>query len=414
MHALKFALILLLLLPTAGVAQKAKMRNGVLAYRDKDFAAAVKDLKAAIDEANSGGNFRDKHYAKTYSYMGRSFVNAWSMKQRGQGDNPGKVLDKYPDYPEMAYNAFAKAEQYDSDATFTERNQRFYPAIQSILNSEALSAFQNQQYDKAEKLSGYSVNMYKEMNATMGAYLAFMIQGLVQKQKDNNPAAIESFEQSRKTYQQVRNQLKKQTGGQEARNMRTVYENLVVLYMDKKDYEKALEVAREGQKLFPDYESLKELELSVYTKEESLYEEGLQQFKKELEENPENSRVRVSYARMLAKQDTMKAIEQYKKAIEHDKDNVTAIFNLGALYNNIARNYSQKANATDKDEEVAKYRKQQKKYAEMAYEKMKRANELEPNSLPTLRSLKNLAVILEKMEEAKKYREQYNQLKKEQ
>ena len=141
-------------------------------------------------------------------------------------------------------------------------------------------------------------------------------------------------------------------------------------------------------------------ELQVYQNNEEMLNEALKKFETAVAENPEDVNVRVSYANLLSKNgDTTAAIKQYKKALEQDTENLVAVYNLGALYNNIAKRYGDQANQTDDGDRVTHLRDRQQENAKKAYKYMKKANKLDPDNPSTLRTLFNIAFLLDKPEE---------------
>jgi len=408
------ALLFLILLPLAGHAQRNMITDGAIAYDDQAFGEALESLTTALENDE---NFKDKHYAKAYSYLAQSFTQIFLKKMQGQDTAKwNAVLRKYPNYATRTYEAYMKAEEYDGNGSYRDMNKRFYPIMIQMLYLEAFDLFQAEKPEEALATVNKAIDVVKKVDSKE-SYNPFMLRGLIyDTQLEKKAKAAMDYEEALSRYDGFLKQMEERMGksGFKDPNMLNVYRNLIFIYSDQgKPIGDITALLKEARKRFPGKEDqISKWELQVYQNNEGMLAEALKKFEAAVAENPEDVSVRVSYANMLSKDgDTPAAIKQYKKALEHEPDNLIAVYNLGALYNNIAKRYGDKANASDDGDLVSQYREQQMDHAEKAYKYMKKANELDPDNPSTLRTLFNIAFLLEKPEkEYMKYKKRADEL----
>lgn len=378
-------------------AQVSKITNGVLSYNDKDFGAAVESFNEALADPSG---LKDKHKAKGYSYLGRSLAMIYYDATYKNGDKA--LLEKYPDLAETAYDAFMQAEKFDDRNRYVDENkQPFYTITAEALYLKGFEHYNNNQPEDALNLLNKAVDLV-EKNDLNTLYAAFMIRGYTFNRLGKKDKAIADFETALEMYQTA---LESGKLPQADPNVAGVYENLIVLYSSHlQDLDKTLNIVEEAKKAFPKNEQIVKLELQVYQDNPEFYEKGLEKFEEAVNNNPNDVTLLINYANMLEQGDTTKAIKYYQRAIELEPNNFIANFNLGALHNNIAKQYYDQANESEDAAEIERLNKLKDEQLNLALKHMKKAHEAKPDNAAALQALMNITSFLGQTEEYQKYK----------
>lgn len=387
----RFLLTLLLLAPLALAAQNAKVTSGVLAFNDGDFAAAIADFKAALGRR---AELNETNLIKALSYLGRSYMMAYQLSNNSDPAKKAKgkaVLDANPNFAQDALAAFREAAQLDPRARYTAEDKRFYPHVAEALYLQAFTKFQAGDNATALQLADASCSVIQE-NGFNNLYSAFMIKGYVLVKMQKKDEAIAALEKCIEVYNASR---QSNPSAAHDANIKGVWENLILLYNDHvRDVNKTLGAIEKAKAMFPNDEQLTRIELQVYQDNPALYEQGLAKFRTALASNPNDVSLLINYANMLERKDTVAAIEHYKKALAIDANHFVANFNLGALYNNLAKRLYDASNATNNMQEADRLMAQSKQNLQEAYNYMKRAYEQKPTNRGVLCALAKITSFL--------------------
>lgn len=147
------------------------------------------------------------------------------------------------------------------------------------------------------------------------------------------------------------------------------------------------------------------LKLDIMMNEPDMTEKALQEFENVLKTNPGDYNKIVAYAGLLEKADIEKAIDMYLKATEVDATKELAWFNLGVLYNNKGLQWITLAVESGDGNTAGDYHSQANAALEKAAEYFKKALDCDPDSLESVKALKNICLRLNKTEEWKLYDE---------
>lgn len=112
------------------------------------------------------------------------------------------------------------------------------------------------------------------------------------------------------------------------------YRILAQLYLTNDQTDKGISLLETATGEYPNDEGLSSLLLNAYN-QSGKTEQAMKRYRREIEENPNNSTYRYNYGSLLLNADRYdEAIEQLKRASELDPDNVKVQYNLGAAYVN--------------------------------------------------------------------------------
>lgn len=382
----------------------SKLRTGFLAYQDKDFGETIALLEEGLTYRSE---LNEKQIAKAAAHLVMSYMTVYSMATR-QNQNK-ELLEKYPNYAKRTYELYQEVKKYDEKDVYKSDllNRYIYLDVEA-LSAEASDLANANELDKALAYTNMAVELHGEIGELYQKqlYQAFMIRGIIYVKKQDKAKATEDLNKTVEWY------MKGHQEGQEApTNIRTVYENLIVLHSeDTADFEKAIEYVKAAKQLFPEHPKWDKFELQLYQRNPNKLEEGLQKFEAALQKNPNDVVILINYATMIDTIDTLKAIELYKRAVKVDPNNFVAHFNLGGAYINQAVHYRELADASNNPEKTKIYDKKQEEVLKMAMPYMRKATELNPNHYQAAKALWRIALFLE-LEEAADLKKKMDSLK---
>jgi len=174
----------------------------------------------------------------------------------------------------------------------------------------------------------------------------------------------------------------------------------------KAEYNKAIDILKEGMNLYPnDSDMLLTLSNSYIGADRT--NEALEPFKKGVEAEPENKYYRYNYGVLLLGIDDFEgAVTQFKKAVEIDSEYENAVYNLGVAYVKWGNYLNKKADAEGKMSEEYKTKYQ----AALPY--LEKAVEMKNADAQTWETLGKVYSILGMQDEATKAFNKADELRK--
>jgi tetratricopeptide (TPR) repeat protein len=205
-----------------------------------------------------------------------------------------------------------------------------------------------------------------------------------------------------------------------------IYVTLADNYRQENDFEKALQVVRDGQEIYPGNLNLLLTETNIYMSSGES-QKALQNLESAIGKDPSNPTVFFAlgtiydgYSNDNTKPEqerqelSSKAIDAYKSAIGLNPDYFEANYNLGALYVNQAASINDKANKqpVDAQQEFERLKAEADKYLEAAIPYLEKAMEVRPDDINTLTSLKQIYTRLNRAAELIGINDKINALQK--
>lgn len=397
--------LMLLLVSGVGFSQKSARTNTHFALQEakelliqENFADAAKKLAVArenIDKAVKHEQTRDD--AKTWVYRGDVYAEMLRLPDDNNGGVP-KI-----EAARIATESFKKAITLDD----SRRQDDAKDAKQKLNNVVYVLVFNTgleniNSGDNAGAVKAFEVALMindKDTNAALNAAIA--------------AERMEDFDKAFTLYKRMVDEM----GAKDHFAYIAVTNN----YVAREDYDKALEYIQKGLEVNKNAkkEKIKDLlttEFNVYLKSNRL-DEAIANVMKNLENDPENdglySRLGQLYDQMreasegeAAKNYADMAVENYKKAIELNPNNLDANYNLGAYYYNKAASIYKEVNNMDlktyQSKGVALEKKGEENFNK-AIPYFKKAYELAPEDAGLKNSLKTIYTRLKKYDEAEKY-----------
>ncbi|MCB9230269.1 MAG: hypothetical protein H6581_01280 [Bacteroidia bacterium] len=417
--------LILLVLTTATVAfgQSTKVTTGVINVQQGDYEEGVKNLKIGMSDLSQ---LNAKLIPKGFYYLGKGYMGILMTAQR---DKNAELIAKYPNAMLDAYEAYANAKKHD-DGKWGDKVDaelmRMYPMFLGSGN-EMVSMAYKQKGDAQKEVLGEAMkylNAAAEMRPE--SYVVQDLLGQSMVMKGDTAGAMTAFEKSIKLFGSNPPAQPDLFIGY------TFYRVSLLARQKDKDLDKALSFLSQGQKALDgewkkvkekkadysaeDYAKAEEqynngskdiqsFELDIYLVSPDKLQEALAKFEKAAKEEPDNYVIHVAYASLLEKIDPAKAVEFYKKAIAIKPEEEHAYFNLGALYNNMAKEKFDQANAEKDYEKAAVFQKEGDEVFKLALPNFEKCYQLNPKNLTVIRALKQITIRLEMMDDYNKYKE---------
>ena len=378
----------LLVFVIAGIAfAKGQNHKVVSAYnylRKNKLEKAIEAIEPAIEHK------RTKDEAKTWYYRGNIYLGAHMTEKEEYKDLVENPLD-------TAYYSYKKAFKLDEKEKYTSDLKDRMKYISEQYFNKGVTKYKAKEYDQA--LDGFKkaamVNKeYRDKIDTAAYYYAGNAADLAGK-KD---VAMEYYKQA-KEYNFDNHRL---------------YSSLSRLYSAEGDTAKALDVVNEGLKKYPGEYDLIITETNIFLAQGDT-EKALENLQLAVKKDTTNPSLwfaaGVNYEKMMKNQeaDSLKkafmdeAVNAYEKALELKTDYYKPAFNLGAIYVNRAATLQNKANQLplDQTEKYNAMKKEADSTLKKALPYLEKAQDIKPNDLNTLQSLKEIYARLNKTEKLK-------------
>lgn len=362
------------------VAAHAQNNKVISAYNYNNDGYLDK-AKKNIDEACQHETTMTK--PKTWKYRGDIYMNIQYTK-----DPKYKALST--DAIGEAYNSYLKALEYDTKKEYEEEIANAMGQIRAEFFNQGVAKFQDKKYVDAADLFTKAGKIFEKVGKfdTLSLYYATLnyelaIQDLLAVKKDSaNPKLEDYYKNAIEGYSKLINAEYKQPA---------IYGSLAGLYIQKKEYDKALEIVQKGREKYAKEYSIVVAEANVYLATNQ-NQKAIETLNIAVGLDPKNPVLYFAIGNKLeAVGEITKAEDYYNKAIELKPDYVDAIYCLGAMFFNEGVKLFQ---AADKlDPMSSEYATEKDKYEALwnkAVPKLKEALNYSPNDMNTLLALKQL------------------------
>ncbi len=394
MKKIQFIFLFVVVCTVASFAQKNKLQSAFNYYKEpyKQYDKAIEAIEeAAVHEQTST-------WAKTWYYKGLIYMSLYESETYGSLCNNCLLT---------SFDAFKKALELDPANEWADEIKAIrIPYLSYHTFSKGINYFKEQNFNEA--LSAFEMVQRMSPSDTSAVLNA----AYSAEQAGNNEKAI--------SYYQKLIDMKF--------NDDDVYTSYSNLLKRTNQMEKALNVVREGRKLFPDTLSLMLSEINILLSTERSAEASVA-LDAAIVKDPGNPNLylalgssydnlanpRDAGGKELVKPDNskelmIKAEQAYKKGLEISPDNYELNYNLGAMYFNEG---AEMANATNNIKDNVLFEKEKKRYEdkfreaqphlEKAMEFNPKANKEDMNLYEgTIISLKELYVRINEMEKYEK------------
>ncbi len=369
---------LALLITFHAIAQKKMLNAAQDALEKGELDKAWESIQTAKD------NDETKSLPKTWFIMGKI------LQAVGKSTNP--VYTAISDNPALeAYNYYQKALDIDPKKKYTNEINLVLPDLSNVALNEAIKYYDAKSYVKALEL--FDLILKIETNTIYSNKIDTAIiyyTGITALYAKNYDKAIEYLNKAA---------LYNYGGG-------ATYSNLRSAYIGKGDTIKAIAAMDTANKLFPN-------DLSVLVDMVNFYltsgqaKEAFSYLNKAKEKDPKNVSFIFAegtlYEKML-KPDS--AIEAYKKAIQIDSNYFNAVYNLGVIYYNKAKDIYELASKENDNVKYAELMNNGDEEVKKSIPYLERAHKIDPKEKSTAETLKSLYFRLQ-------MNDKLNQLKQE-
>jgi tetratricopeptide (TPR) repeat protein len=394
--------LLLALLPALLFAQGAgKIEDAALYFSEQNYEATVTSARAGLGFPE----LKPRVIAKGNKLFAQGVIMSYSEAFGNKNAQYKKFLETQPvDILLEAYKALGICETNDPGKTFAEEVNVSYSQLMNMLLNKGYDIFRSGDAKTALPYLDATVACMKRVQKPF--YTAYQVRGYINLDLKDSLKALEDFEAALILYNQPPAAGQKKN---EDKSAATIYGQAVLLKKWKKDYNGAMTLLAEAQSKFPGNADLKKYEIILFQNPApDFYETALARFDKLLTENPNDTLTMLVYATLLERKDPDKAIDIYRKLLAITPSNLTAIFNIGALYNNKAKDvtdqYNELVNAKSKDSaKMDALEKKIEEYFTLALPYFESAIKLEPENVTVLNVLIQITGQLRRTDETEKY-----------
>lgn len=370
----KLIILLIATFIVAGLnAQNAKRTSAFNYFKNGKLDKAKEYIDPTIEDEKT------MNVAKTWYYRGNIYLGI------ALSDNPEyRALD--PNALEVAYESYKRCAELDDRGEFTTDIQHNFRVIASNFFNQGVAKYNEGDYTAAARSFLNTYNISKEIGVTdtlalTNAALAYDIAGATD-------LALEHY-------------LKLMEMGYEDP---LIYNSLAALYLNQmNDTLLSEKYVLEGREIFPDdYQLLiAETNLNLARGEN---EKALKNLQIAMEKDPLNKTIWFALGTNYENVGNIAEAEKaYLKCIEIDPLYADAYYNMGAMFNNQAAEIIDKANELPLDavKEYDAAKAKADSLLEKALPFLEKSNELNPDNMATMQTLKQIYTILNMMDKLK-------------
>ncbi len=317
--------------------------------------------------------------AKTWYYRGNIYLQiALSTEPEYQTLAPNAL--------EVAYESYKKCDELDSRGEFSTDVQNNYRVIASNFFNQGVAKYNESDYMGA---ANSFLNTYK-ITMEMGALDTLALSNVALAYD-----IAEEYDLALERYMQLI-----EIGYQDP----LIYNSIATLYLNQnKDTVLSEKYVVQGRALFPDDYQLLIAETNLFLARGD-NEKAIENLQQALVTDPDNKTIwfalGTNYENVGNAEEAEKA---YQKCIEIDPAYADAYYNMGAMYNNQAAEIIEVANELPLDavEEYDTEKAKADALLEKALPYLEKSDELNPDNLGTLQTLKQIYTILKQMDNLK-------------
>lgn len=366
---------------TGAFAQKGKVSSAQNLKDTDKLDQALETIESTIDPSNSKSE-KTIAWPKTYEVRGEIYQAIF------QSEDPN-VKQLVEDPLSIALESYKKALELDDKGRNANNVKIKLTLLTNDFTNQAVEAFNKDDYETALKsfekiLEINDIDVVKADNPDAIDTVIIFNTGLAAFNAKDFDKAIKYYGEAAKY----------------GYNGARTYSLIAQSYMQKQDTVNAIKSVQEGFEKYPEDNGVLTSMIDLYLKT-GQKEEAMKYLQMAIEQDPTNVTYYFAQGTLyesFGEED--KAIESYEKAIELDSESFNAYYNMGALYYNKGVKQIEVANAVPANENE-KYQAELKKsdeWFEKALPYMEKCNELQPDDIGTLESLKNLYYRMKDMD----------------
>lgn len=378
----KTIVLLALMLAVSGAfAQKGKVTSAQNLKDTGKLDKALETIESTIDPSNPKAE-KSIPWPKTWEVRGEIYQAIFASQ-----DANIKALSDDP--LTVALESYKKALELDEKNKFGKSIKIKLTLLTNDLTNQAVEAFQNEDYKKAlasfeQILDVQSIDIIKADNPNAVDTVILFNTGLAAYNAEDYKKAVQYYGEAAKY----------------GYNGARTYSLIANSYQQMGDTLGALESLQTGFEKYPEDNGVLTSLIQIYLDMDKT-EDAMKYLTMAIEQDPKNATYYFAQGTLYEKLgDEENAIATYNKAIEVDATFFNAYYNLGALYYNKGVQQVEVANAVPANDN-AKYQEELKK-ADVWFEKalpyMEKCNEINPDDIMTLESLKNLYYRMKEMD----------------
>ena len=401
-------LLLALLASPAHASPDAEVVSGVVAAQQSDWSQAISKLASATSDPSA---LSEKNVAKAWFWLGESRLGAF--REAGAAADTER-LATLSSAPLEALDAFEHARATDTTNRWDTSLERSLKQLEPLLLQGALSRMQEAQSSASSSRALADARVWADaaVRCSPSTYIPYSLRGQISMKQGRNPEAMVDLKKAAELYT---------TSPPESPDplVAYVYHSLAMLSRAAGDVDAAVVWLDQGLALLDAEEvrgaasptaasdeerrtrqthaarnDLEAQRLDTLLNAPAHRARALTAFAAAVEAKPDEYMLRVAYAQLLMPTDTTAATDQLEAAIALDPKQLSAVFNLAALYQNEAARLAQEANEAEDPAEFNQLQEEVKFMMMKARPHFEAAWALDPTNVSVARALEQITLTL--------------------
>jgi len=427
---------LLLLFPLGLAAQTPKLKSGMNALKNGDYANAISLFDGVITSSSKPDERAEAHF-----YRAESLVKLYQFATYNRQE---PVIFNYGDAYARACEDYTRAAELNKSA-WQEPAAKELQALYPDLVRDGLQKLENakKESDRAARdylLQTASRNLQKAANLQPQRYLPSDLLGQIAMDQGQYRQAERYLREAATLFHQYppempdllaayiyyrlallqRHYLHNGDGTPPQAEMREALEYLrQAKSVLEAEYRRA---ARMAEKLKPQdlerfqrqYKSVQQdfyyLELDLYLQLPELHAEALTRFNEALRKDPENYTLTLAYAQLLEKNDLQQALAMYQKAAMLQPDDYEANYHIGIIFLNEAARMEKEARLTPNIDRYQQLNVLSREFLVKARPHLQAAYRSRPDNLDLVNALLQVTLNLHMPEDYQRYKRKQMEL----
>lgn len=287
-----------------------------------------------------------------------------------------------------------KTQYYHQDYLVDVIQNQFPPLANAFVNMGVEQFKEKKEYEKAYESFSNSL-FISSMSGKLDTPIVYYAALAAEK--------AEKYDEAMAMYEN----LAKLNYGKDNKERANIYYYMASIYKKQENNEKYLESLNKGIEKYPEDNSALIAELINYYLGAKKSKEALDYLNVAIEKTPDNATFHFAKGSLLESQEKPnyeEAEKCYKKAIELDAEYLDPVYNLGALYYNVAADLYEQASAAPAMEDYEKFKKQADEKMQLALPYMEKAYAMDSEDANIMNTLKTIYYKLKMMDK-------YNEIK---
>lgn len=431
-----YSLLFSLLLPLSLFAQNNKLKSGISAFKNGEYAEAISRLDGIILQSSKSEERAEAHFYRAETYV-KLYQEALRQK------HPSQISAYYDAYVRAA-DDYARAIELDKN-TWQESVEKALSQLYPDMVRDGLQKLEDAKKEKSPEIkSALLLNTARLLGIAAAQqpqqYLPAYLLGQVVMEQQQYRQAEQYLRQAAVLFHQYPPEhpdllaayiyyrlallqysyMHKGAGSPPAEQLRTALEYLrQARSLLEAEYRRAGRMAgklkpQELERYQQQYRSIQQdfyyLELDLYLQLPELHREALPRFQEALRKEPDSYPLTMGYARLLEQNDLQQALAMYQKAAMLQPESFEANYHIGIIYVNEAARLEKEAMQTANIDRYQQLNSLSREYLAKARPHLQTAYRRDPDNLDLVNALLQVTLNLHLPDDYLRYKRKQMEL----